>query len=334
MSTLWKKLSAEVSSPFLAALLLSAGFWGFVAWDQSHWWRVKADYSFGWLVPAFVIFAIYDRWPRITAAAAACAAEGSPRVAGWQKWALGTAVGITLLLGVAFFLLGSFYRAGAGSSQPGTLAIALGSAGILLPLLWLNAPESPSPAAGTIISDARWRLASLFIFPVLVWLVSAPMVSVIEQQLNLFLLRKVVTVVAFTFELLGLPIEQQGNVLVLPTGSVGVEDACSGIRSLTACLFAGSFLAAVFLEKLWKKVLLVTSAMALAFVTNLGRSLFLTAWAYRNGPHAIEGTVHDVAGYSVLGLTVVGLLCLLPLLNLKFTVGGGPERKSPAPSKT
>ena len=58
MSALWRKLSSEVSSSFLAALLLCVGFWGFVAWDQSHWWRVKADYSFGWLVPAFVIFAI------------------------------------------------------------------------------------------------------------------------------------------------------------------------------------------------------------------------------------------------------------------------------------
>jgi exosortase/archaeosortase family protein len=120
-----------------------------------------------------------------------------------------------------------------------------------------------------------------------------------------------------------LPIEQQGNVLVLPTGSVGVADACSGIRSLTACLFAGSFLSAVFLDRLWKKITLVGAAMGLAFLTNLGRSLFLTAWAYRNGPGAIEGMVHDVAGYAVLGLTVVGLLCLLPLLNLRISFGTG-----------
>ncbi|MCX6954218.1 MAG: exosortase/archaeosortase family protein, partial [Verrucomicrobia bacterium] len=167
-----------------------------------------------------------------------------------------------------------------------------------------------------------------------VWLVSAPMVSVVEQGLNLFLLGKVVAVVAFVFDVLGLPIEQRGNVLTLPTGNVGVEDACSGIRSLTACLFAGSFLGAVFLEKLWKKIALVAAAMALAFVTNLGRSLFLTAWAYRHGPAAIEGTVHDVAGYAVLGLTVAGLLCLLPLLNLRFMAGAAPDRKPPAPSGT
>jgi exosortase/archaeosortase family protein len=99
---------------------------------------------------------------------------------------------------------------------------------------------------------------------------------------------------------------------------VGVADACSGIRSLTGCLFAGSFLAATFLNRLWKKVALVAASLVLAFLTNLGRSLFLTAWAYNYGPEAIEGTVHDVAGYAVLGLTLVGLLCLLPLFNLNL----------------
>lgn len=332
MVALWRKISAEVSAPFLAALVLGAGYLAFVAWDQSHWWRIKEDYSFGWLVPAFVVFVIYDRWARIVQAARACAAAGSPRAAGWQKWVLGLAVGAMLALGALFFLLGAFYRAGAGVSQPGTLALVLGAVGVLLPLLFLNTPSSPAPVAGGLWSDGRVQLVRWFVFPVLVWLVSAPMVSAVEQQLNLFLLRQVVNVVAFVFDLLGLPIEQHGNVLTLPTGSVGVEDACSGIRSLTACLFAGSFLAAVFLEKGWKKITLVVAAMGLAFLTNLGRSLFLTSWAYHYGPKAIEGTVHDVAGYAVLGLTVVGLLCLLPILNLKFSVGAKPEQTSPAPS--
>lgn len=329
MRKLWQQLAADVSAPFLAALVLAAAYLGFVAWDQSHWWRVKDDYSFGWLVPAFVVFVVYDRWPRITAAAKACAADGSPRAAGWHKWILRMLVGGMLVCGVGMFLLGSLYRAGSGSSHPGTLAIALGAAGILLPLLFLNAPVAQSPARGSVISDGRVQLVQWFLFPALVWLVSAPMVSVLEQQISLFLLHKVVTVVAFVFDVLGLPIEQQGNVLALPKGNVGVEDACSGIRSLTACLFAGSFLAAVFLEKLWKKITLVVAAMGLAFVTNLLRGLFLTGWAYHNGPHSIEGTVHDVAGYSVLGLTVVGLLCLLPLLNLKFSA---EAPRDPTPS--
>lgn len=327
MLALWTTLRATVPGAFLAALILSALYLVFVAWDQSHWWRVKQDYTFGWLVPLFVAFVIYDRWARILAALQACAAPQSPRAAGVQKWLLRLLVAAMLLFGVLMFLLGAFYRAGAGTSQPGTLAITLGAVGILLPLLFINAPDSPSPAAGSVFADARVRLASLFLFPVLVWLVSAPMVSAVETQLNLFLLRKVVTVVAFVFDTLGLPVEQQGNVLALPTGNVGVEDACSGIRSLTGCLFAGSFLAAVFVERLWKKIVLVGTALLLAFVTNLARSLFLTGWAYHHGPDAIDGLVHDIAGYAVLGLTVVGLLCLLPILNLKLAVappaGGG-----------
>jgi len=190
--------------------------------------------------------------------------------------------------------------------------------GLVLGLLLTNAPESPSPKAAGLLDDARVRLVAFFTFPVLIWFVSAPMVSVIETQLSLFLLHKVVTVVSFVFDMLGMPVEQEGNVLVLPTGRVGVAEACSGIRSLTGCLFAGSFLAATFLDKLWKKVTLVALSMLFAFVTNLARSLFLTAYAYNYGPEAIEGTVHDVAGYAVLGLTVVGLLCLLPLFNLKL----------------
>lgn len=322
---LWTKGSASSTAPLLTALLLAAGFFAFVGWDQSHWWRAKEDYSFGWIVPAFVAFVIYDRWAKITEAVAACAAPGSARASGVARWLLGGLAGAALAGGALLFLLGAFYRAGAGSSQPGTLALTLGAAAIALPLIFFNAPETSAPAAAGFWGDARWKLVALFLFPALVWLVSAPMVSVIEQQLNLFLLHKVVSVVSFVFDLLGLPLEQQGNVLVLPDGGrVGVEEACSGIRSLTGCLFAGSFLAAVFLDRGWKKVLLVAVAMLLAFVTNLGRGLFLTAWAYRNGAGSIEGTVHDAAGYAVLGLTVVGLLCLLPLFNLKLETDDEP----------
>jgi exosortase len=297
---------------------------------------VKADYSFGWLVPLLVLFVIHDRWPRIKAGLSACAAADSPRATGVHKWLLRFAVGTALLLGVGMFLLGSFYRAGAGTSQPGTLAITLGMVGILLPLILVNAPESSSPAPASVFGDARVQLTALFLFPVLVWLISAPMVSAVESQINLALLRKVVTVVAFVFDVLGLPIEQQGNVLALPPvngkpNNVGVADACSGIRSLTACLFAGSFLGAVFVDRLWKKIALVFAAMLLAFLTNLGRSLFLTGWAYRYGHEAIEGSVHDIAGYAVLALTVAGLLALLPVLNLRLAPRPAGPPRTPRP---
>jgi exosortase len=258
------------------------------------------------------------------------------------RWTLNTAASLGLLGGALFFLLGAFYRAGAGTSQPGTFALTLGMVAIVLPLIYFNAPDSalgalapkrpgravegngPYQGINALFADGRFRVAARFIFPVLVWLISAPLVSAIESQISLFLLRKVVTVVAFVFDMLGFPLEQQGNVLMLPKGPVGVADACSGIRSLTACLFAGSFLGATFFSETWKKVTLVVAAMCFAFLMNLGRSLFLTGWAYAYGPDAINGTVHDAAGYAVLGLTCVGLLLLVPLLNLKLAPADEP----------
>ncbi len=327
MKDIWSKFTAALPMPFAGALLVAAAFWSFIAWDQSHWWSAKDDYGFGWLVPAFVAYVIHDRWDRIKAAAAACVAPGSPRVGGAKSSLLNTAAYVSLAFGGLMFLAGAFQRAGAGSSYPGTLAITLGAAAVLLPWFFLNTPEpAQTGRCEKLTDDARLRLVAWFLFPVLVWLVSAPMVDAVERRLSLFLLMKVTKVVFFTFDLLGLPIEQQGNVLVLPKGSVGVADACSGIRSLTACLFAGSFLASVFLDKLWKKITLVALAMMFAVLTNLLRSLFLTSWAYNYGPEAIEGKVHDMAGFAVLGLTVAGLLCMLPLFNLRFTFSDKSER--------
>jgi len=320
---------AALPGGLLAALGLAGGFMGFVAWDQSHWWRTKEDYAFGWLVPAFVAYIVYDRWHSLTdRVGAAARAGGGPR---WARWTWRAAAGLGLAGGALLFLLGALYRAGAGPSHPGTLALTLGMAGLVLALIYFNTPgggpaASPATPAGwrALFADPRLRVAALFLFPALVWLISAPIVSVIENQLSLFLRHKVAVAVMFTFDLLGHPLEQQGNVLVLPDGgTVGVEDACSGIRSLTACLFAGSFLGAAFFERLWQKLVLVGAAMALAFLTNIGRGLFLTAWAYRNGAEAISGTVHDVAGYAVLGVTCTGLLLLVPLVNLQL------EREAP-----
>ncbi|MCF3651858.1 exosortase/archaeosortase family protein [Synoicihabitans lomoniglobus] len=333
LKTHWNRAVETLTLPFFLALLLAAGFMGFVAWDHSHWWANREDYGFGWLVPAFVAFVVHDRWSRITAAVTVCAAPASPRAAGWKRWLLNFVIYGGMLGGALLFLLGAFYRAGAGPSHPGSLALSMGAGAIALTLFFVNAPDAESSRPSGIFDDARVRLTALLLFPALVWLVSAPMVSVIENQLSLFLLHKVTTVVFFVFDVLGLPLQQEGNVLVLPPladgepNRVGVEQACSGIRSLTACLFAGSFLAAVFLDKLWKKVALVAAAMAFAFLTNLIRSLFLTSWAYNYGHEAIEGTVHDVAGYSVLGLTVVGLLLLLPLFQLEWATGTDDEEE-------
>ena len=301
-------------APFLGGLLLTAGFMAFTAWDQSYWWRTKEDYGFGWLVPLFAAYVVYDRWPRVGARqrAAEHPEGGEPARGRLLRWD-SVIAGLILTGAGLLFLFGAFYRAAAGTTHLSSLAIALGMAGTALAGIYFLAPTHAASPAGR--AAERRAMAGLFLFPVLVWLVSAPLLSSIDSSVSLYLMRQVTSIVFFVFDHLGLILEQRGNVLVLPTGSVGVEEACSGIRSLTGCLFAGSFLAAVFVRSPWKKFALIAASLVFAFGANLVRSIFLTSWAYHNGAASIEGTIHDASGYAVLGLTVVALLCVLPMLS-------------------
>jgi exosortase len=317
------RIRRGVPDGFLAALAIAFCFVVFLAADQQHWWRLKPDYAFGWLVPVFVVYLVADRWPKLREIFRGAGPSPLPR---WLRAVVSSLVAFWFGLGLAFFLLGAAYRAATGITQPGSLALAVGFSGVLFGMIYFNVPDGrvgPVPAAGaqgegifrSLCADARLRASALFLFPALIWMLSAPLASALESAVSLFLLQKVVAVVFSVFSFLGYPLVREGNVLVLPHGQVGVADACSGIRSLTGCLFAGSFLAAVFLDRFWKKLVLVAAAMGLAFLTNLLRSLFLTGWAYAYGSDAIEGPLHDGTGFAVLGLTCAGLFCLLPLFS-------------------
>lgn len=319
MSSILRRLRGDIPAEFFAALVIGAVFAIVLVVDQAHWWQLKPEYLFGWLVPLFVAYVVAERWPKITAGLQPVGESPLPPA---LRALCSLLFGGAMLVGGAFFLLGALNRAGFGVTQPGSLAMAIGFAGVLPGLVYYNTPPGrlgPGPAGAgwrAIGADARLQMVGQFVFPALIWVISAPLVDAVENQLSLFLLRKVVAVVSFVFNLLGFPLLREGSTLVLPNDQrVGVEDACSGIRSLTACLFTGAFLAAVFLDRWWKKIALIAAALVLAVFTNLLRSLFLTAWAYAHGSAAIGGTFHDATGYAVLGLTFVGLLGLLPLFE-------------------
>ncbi len=314
---------------YVAFLLL--GFVLFMVWDQWFWWGDREDYSFGYLVPLFVGYVLYDRWPRIQSyLVKGHAADGDAEPSSWDRFVpLLTGIAVAALCaGLALYMFGALLRSVTGPQNPTSLAIALGFVPIALCTLFLFSGQSVK--SDQIPLKNRIGFVGLFLFPVLIWLISAPLVGVIEKKLLVFLQSWVASVVFNSLDLLGFEIERKGSVLVLPTGEVGVEEACSGIRSLTACIFAGSFFAAVFLDSMKKKLLLVLSAMGLAVLTNLMRSMFLTLWAYYNGANAIDehwhlpligdiGSVHDVTGMAILGLTCLGLLCLLPVFNFKLS---------------
>ena len=291
------------------SIILIAGVFFLLVCEQSYWWRVREEYMFGFLALPFAIYVFHERLPQIKETLHYSPTHSSQPI--WIPWVAGLGfAGASVAVG-----LGALINFEQGHSQPSSFLFSLSFPILLFSSILLFAGGYSSKKLLPL--RERWKIICLLAFPSLVWVLSTPILSFIEKKISLFLLRQVVTVVFFVFDALGLFIEQRGSTLVLPKGVVGVADACSGIRSLMACLFAGSFLGAIFLRRFWRKILFIFMACLLAFIFNIFRSLFLTFWAYRNGPDTIAGSVHDFTGFAVLGLTALCLLGLIPLLETR-----------------
>lgn len=321
-------MNAELSriDPWTRASALLVGiFAAFVCYDQYFYWSTLENYSFGFIVPLFVAYVLYERWPQIEGYLLGKSEVAKPTSPGLNT-AADIVFGLGLLLSLLVFMLGGALRISQGPANMSSLFIATGFAGIFIGMAFLNSRQDAKGQNPSL--HARLVFTFLFLFPALAWLISAPMVMILDSDVKLLLMHWVSIIVFNTFDVLGLSIVREGNTLILPMGVVGVADACSGVRSLTGCIFAGSFLAAVFLNRFWKKVLMITVAIILAFFTNILRSLFLTGWAYARGSEAIDErvftfiaggmTLHDLTGYAVLGVTCVLLIMLLPIFT--FTI--------------
>lgn len=145
------------------------------------------------------------------------------------------------------------------------------------------------------------------------WLLAAPMppgtYSTVTLHLQTWVTGNVISVLHF----LGVAALQHGNLIELARTTVGIEEACSGIRSLVSCVFAGLFLSAFLLRRPWARVLLLVVAAPLAIGMNFVRSLILTLLA--NAGVNIESGWHDATGFAVLGCTTVILIGLALLLE-------------------
>src|ERR1700726_2541210 len=93
---------------------------------------------------------------------------------------------------------------------------------------------------------------------------------------------------AQTVALFGLPAEVQGNLIQLPTGLVGVNEACSGVRSLQTSLMIGLLFGELKRFKLGPRVLLVVAAIATALFANFLRSTLLVWVASSRGLPAVR----------------------------------------------
>jgi exosortase/archaeosortase family protein len=310
--------------------LLLVGMAAFTTWDQWAIWSTKDDYTFGYLVPFFAAYVLWDRWDGLSALLTGARAEvAAPSAKATLIVAQAVAFASLLLFGS-----GAAARAVFGTGIGPTLAISFGLTGAALAFAFLSVR---GPQRSDATSATRWQAVGLMLFPAGVWLISGPFLYLVDNQIKGELLTNVTEIVSGLLRADGHEIRVSGNTIIFPNGdAVGVAEACSGIRSLSACVFAGAFLGAIFLEggfpgALLRRVSLIALAGFTAILLNVGRNAFLTFHALRHGSKSLDrdlagieqgqpgfsslGSVHDLAGNVAMVAALILLVAFVPLLN-------------------
>src|SRR5260370_11288472 len=147
-----------------------------------------------------------------------------------------------------------------------------------------------------LIGGRGWL--SHFAFPILFFLVAVPWPVRIEQIVIQDLMR-IVTAINVTFlQLAGVPALQRGNVIEVGTGFIGIEEACSGVRSLQATLMVSLFLGELYYFTWSRRLILIVIGALLAFVCNVVRTAILVWAGSTSVPKSIEAW-HDPAGLTI-----------------------------------
>jgi exosortase len=181
------------------------------------------------------------------------------------------------------------------------------------PLNWVHAATA---IVVTLIPFARTggsRWVRHFLLPFLLILFALPWPLQIEQATLQALTRAVSRTTVELLNWVNIPALQHGNVIEVFKGSVGVADACSGIRSLAGTLMAAAFFGEFYTLRFSRRLLLIVSGVTVAFALNLCRTLFLSWRASVEGVSSISAW-HDPAGFTIFMASFATLWLLATIL--------------------
>lgn len=155
--------------------------------------------------------------------------------------------------------------------------------------------------SGLVLLVLGWGFLKALILPLIYLFLMLPLPGVlydaITQPLQTYA-SKTATVVLY---LLKIPVLREGNILIFPGMRLGVEEACSGIRSLFSLLTVGGAFVLLFMVQRqgWQRLLFFLSAVPIAVVTNALRVTVTGVMAYHIGLAAAEGFFHEFSGGAI-----------------------------------
>jgi exosortase len=251
-----------------------------------HQWGTDPTYSHGFLVAPIALFLVWQARDRL-------------RRTSSRPSALGLVL-ITVSLGL--YVLGS-----------------LGAE------LFVTRVSLIGVIAGTVLYVFGWNHLRIVAFPLafLVFMIPLPAIVFDRATVSLQLVAS-----RMGEELLragDLPVLRDGNILTLPTITLEVNDACSGIRSLMALLSVTALVGYFADAGRWQRALIAFAALPIAIGLNGIRIAATGLAASRFGPAAASGAIHEASGWLVFVLAL-GVVWALQKTLVSHAARGGHAR--------
>ena len=199
------------------------------------------------------------------------------------------------------------------------LVIILGSllvytAGLLGAELFLTRISMIGVIAGSVLFVWGWSHFRILLFPILFLLLMVPLPAIIFNQMAFPLQLLASQAGEAVITTAGIPVLRDGNVLQLPSQTLEVAEACSGIRSLVSLLMLAIVLGYFTERRTGARILIALAAVPIAIIANAARVAGTGLAAEWVSPAAAEGFFHTFSGWLMFVVAFVALLLVQQVL--------------------
>jgi exosortase len=248
-----------------AAAVLLWAYWSSYR-EVAHKWEREPQYSHGYLVPVFALMLAWLRRKPYLA--------GPFTPSSWGLVVLAGAMALRLLAGYFSFDWPDWFS--------------------LLPTL-----------AGVCLLAGGWRALHWWAPSIAFLIFMIPLPYRLEIALGQPLQRMATVMSTFLLQTLGLPALAEGNTIILNEVTLGVVEACSGLRMLVVFFAISTAVALVLHKGIGVKLVIVASAVPIALVTNVVRITATGVLHVYAGSAIANAVFHDLAGWLMMPFALV-----------------------------
>jgi exosortase len=232
-----------------------------------QWWD-DPNYSHGFVVPLFSAFLVWSRRDEL---------KGLVTTGHWTGL-------LVLLAGVAALVVGEV-----GSEN------------------FLTRSSLVVVLTGLLLFNVGWPVVRAMAFPLVFLFFMIPLPATVFYAITFPLQRLAAQNAAWALDMLGVPVLMDGNILHLSRISLGVVEACSGIRSLISLLAVAVAWAYLTLPGVVSILILAAAAVPITILANAVRVVTTGLIGQWLGIEYAQGFFHSASGWVIFLVAFVGL---------------------------